>query len=457
MNGFSGKSSCRDWARCVLALPLAMILFSPLLIFSPVIIADSAAGITGDADNWEQDGWLTTKIATDRLSAGDEFGCYGIPGQSWQANAGVVASACRNYLEERISASRWGDDPLSIYTPTGLNYADHEVISNIGFSVHGDETGLPNTAWHNASDAPLNVEDWYNLGRRGGSLESVIADLEEVQSEAVLGGLLNFYWIGRVDEATVRHDRDLLGWLEDSDGWSTTWGEAWSYWASQRCYQLAYNDSIEGGENGLAFEFIRSSVCISQDERVWAVPLTWIIELNGTQVERVTSGVGNLTAFTGEEIILAPGWWQDENLLYLTVEPNTPVEVITTKAVEDFDITGIAENFNNHSFAITIAGHATEDLFLWSKRFDDSSLRFTWLVIPRDVEARLSWLPIVGVVVFIASVAGTVLLVKKDRQSRSLPLSGEPSPSSVSNVNPSTGSSLGSESEVAKGDISECE
>jgi hypothetical protein len=156
-------------------------------------------------------------------------------------------------------------------------------------------------------------------------------------------------------------------------------------------------------------------------------------------------------------MILAPGWWQDENLLYLTVEPNTPVEIITTTAVEDFDITGIAENFNNHSFAITIAGHATEDLFLWSKRFDDSSLRFTWLVIPRDVEARLSWLPIVGVVVFIASVAGTVLLVKKDRQSRTIPPSGEPSPSSFSSVNTSTGSSLGSESKVTKGDISESE
>jgi len=408
-------SGQRDSVRGVLAFALALMIFSPLLIFSPIIVVEVTAGITGDADNWEPDGWLTTKIATDRLDAGDEYGCYGIPGLSWHANAGDVAAACRTYLDGRISASHWAENPLSIFTPSGLNYADHEAISNVGFSVHGDETGLANSAWHNASDAPYNVEDWYNLGRRGGSLEAVIADLEAVKSEAALGGLLNFYWIGSVDEATIRHDSDLLTWLEDSDGWSTTWGEAWSYWASQRCYQLDYNNSIDSSTNGITFEFQRSSICVSQDDRVWPVPLTWIIDLKGTDVE---SGNENLTAFSGDEMILAQGWWQDGDILYLTVTPNTPVEVVTTSAVEEFDISGVTENFNNRSFAITIAGHATEDLFQWAKRFDDSTLRFTWLVIPRDVEARLSWLPIFGVAVFIASVAGTAMLVRKDRSTR---------------------------------------
>jgi hypothetical protein len=411
-------SGQRDSVRGVLAFALALMIFSPLLIFSPIIVVEVTAGITGDADNWEPDGWLTTKIATDRLDAGDEYGCYGIPGLSWHANAGDVAAACRTYLDGRISASHWAENPLSIFTPSGLNYADHEAISNVGFSVHGDETGLANSAWHNASDAPYNVEDWYNLGRRGGSLEAVIADLEAVKSEAALGGLLNFYWIGSVDEATIRHDSDLLTWLEDSDGWSTTWGEAWSYWASQRCYQLDYNNSIDSSTNGITFEFQRSSICVSQDDRVWPVPLTWIIDLKGTDVERVESGNENLTAFSGDEMILAQGWWQDGDILYLTVTPNTPVEVVTTSAVEEFDISGVTENFNNRSFAITIAGHATEDLFQWAKRFDDSTLRFTWLVIPRDVEARLSWLPIFGVAVFIASVAGTAMLVRKDRSTR---------------------------------------
>ena len=64
------------------------------------------------------------------------------------------------------------------------------------------------------------------------------------------------------------------------------------------------------------------------------------------------------------------GWWQDGDIVYLTVLPNNPVEIKTNEKVVDFDIIEISENFNNHSFAVTIAGHATEDLFKWSKRFD---------------------------------------------------------------------------------------
>ncbi|MDP6640015.1 MAG: hypothetical protein QF817_02975 [Candidatus Poseidoniaceae archaeon] len=386
-----------------------------LILLSTISIPAVCAGVTGDVENWEEDGWLKTKIATDRLAAGDEFGCYGFPGYSWQANAGDVASACRDYLTERIAASRWSDNPVSIYTPDDLNYADHEAISNLGFSVHGDNTGLPGTAWHSANDTPSFAEDWYNLGRRGGSIESVIADQNMVESEAQQGGLLNFYWIGRVNDASVRHDGDLVDWLEGSDGWSTTWGEAWSYWASQRCYELDYEASIESGEHGITFQFMRPESCIAQDSRVWPVPLTWVFDLNDSIVERVANGTVELSTFDGTEKILNSGWWQDGNLLYLTVRPNIQVEIITTEAVSDFDIVGVSENFNNRSFAFTIAGHSTEDLFQWSKRYDDSNLRFTWLVIPRTGDSPLAWLPVVGVIVLIASVAGTYYLTKKDQ------------------------------------------
>ena len=112
-----------------------MIVFVATMIFIPALFPGVSAGVTGDADNWEEDGWLQTKIAEDRLDAGDEFGCYGFPGLSWQATPGDVATACKGYLEERISASRWSDNPVSIYTPSGLNYVQHEAISNVGFSV----------------------------------------------------------------------------------------------------------------------------------------------------------------------------------------------------------------------------------------------------------------------------------------------------------------------------------
>ena len=136
-------------------------------------------------------------------------------------------------------------------------------------------------------------------------------------------------------------------------------------------------------------------------------------------MQKVVSESENLTPFVGNEKILNEGWWQDGDLIYLTVAPNSPVELQTSTSVEDYDVIEISQNFNNNSFAITIAGHATEDLFLWSKRFDDSQLRFTWLVIPRDGDPRLSWLPALGVVVMIASVAGTYYLVKKDQNTHS--------------------------------------
>ena len=35
--------------------------------WSPIAVAEST---------WEEDGWLTTTLAQDRLDLGDEFGCY---------------------------------------------------------------------------------------------------------------------------------------------------------------------------------------------------------------------------------------------------------------------------------------------------------------------------------------------------------------------------------------------
>ena len=59
-----------------------------------------------------------------------------------------------------------------------------------------------------------------------------------------------------------------------------------------------------------------------------------------------------------------------------------------------------AEFFNNHSAAVTVAGHETTDLFKWAKRFvDDTDVRFTWLVQPRLAEGIDAWIPyaVVGV------------------------------------------------------------
>ena len=52
-----------------------------MTIISPKVIAES---------NWEEDGWLNTVLAQDRLANGDEFGCYEIPGLSWNNDPGQL-------------------------------------------------------------------------------------------------------------------------------------------------------------------------------------------------------------------------------------------------------------------------------------------------------------------------------------------------------------------------------
>lgn len=425
-----GKSSRRISSFALIVLSI--------LVLTPLYSTVGAAAVA----SWEEDGWLTNFIGEDRLNRGDEFGCYGFPTLSWQANSADVVTACRNYLLNHTSASRWNDNPVSLYTPSGLNYADHEVFSSLGFSVHGDNTGLENTAWHNGEDEPEWAEDWYNLGRRGGSLEAVIADLSSLKEEAAKGGLVNMYWIGRVGDATVRHDRDVEDWLVNSDAWFTTWGEAWSYWASQRCYEFEHNGSVESAEHGISFTYLRPYNCQAQDPRVWDVPITWKIDLNGSSVDAVVRGNVTLPQLEVVEHTLQEGWREEGGFLFLTIMPNQGVEIQTGSSTEGYDILPSIDTFNNASFAITIAGHATEDLFKWSGRFDDSELRFTWLITPRAVEDGLAWLPVVGVVVFVGSIVATFALIKKDKLKQLHPsqvqgTSKDPSQSQGTRLSPS--------------------
>ncbi len=160
------------------SLPVFLGVLVVSVVLHPVALAEAA---------WEEDGWLRTSFAKERLDLGDEFGCYGMPGLSWSNDPGAVANACKAYIEERTNASRWGASPLSTYTPSTLTMADHTKVASQGFVVHGDETDLEDSAWHNASDVPVDVWDWYNLGRRGGSLEKGIASLEDLKTEVEVG------------------------------------------------------------------------------------------------------------------------------------------------------------------------------------------------------------------------------------------------------------------------------
>lgn len=376
-------------------LPAFLSLLIVSVLVHPVALAQSA---------WEEDGWLRTSFGQERLDAGDEFGCYGVPGLSWINDPGAVAQACKTYIEDRINASKWGQSPLSSYTPDTLTMADHGKVASQGFVVHGDQTGLEESAWHNNTDVPTDPWDWYNLGRRGGSLEKGIASLETVQAEVESGGLVNLYWIGRVNDATVRHDRDVLAYLDETpDIWLTTWGEAWSSWSGKRCYEHDRDAAEIDGRTVLTFESLETEACRSvSNDLPWNIPLTWLIDVEGVEVLDVVSVNSNrsLASIEGEKNT-QEGWWQqDDGTLVLSLVNGHPVNITLNGSDVNNDVLKQAEFFNNHSAAVTVAGHQTTDLFKWAKRFvDDTSVRFTWLVQPRVADDVDAWIPyaVVGV------------------------------------------------------------
>tara|TARA_B100000925_G_scaffold209320_1_gene159448 strand:- start:199 stop:1458 length:1260 start_codon:yes stop_codon:yes gene_type:complete len=391
-----------DFYVVILKWGLLKHLHMRMLVLVMLLSATFAPTVLADAD-WDDDGYLAT-IGSLRLEKGDEFGCYGMPHLSWKADPGAVALECRDYIEERIDASIWDSKPISTYTPSGLNATQHTTIALQGFTVHGDETGQSSTAWHSASDVPNNELDWHNLGRRGGSLEKGIADVSSVESELDAGGLVNMYWIGRIYDATVRHDQDVIDMLSERDDvWFTTWGEAYSYWAMENCGSL--NHSIVDGV--LIISSIDSKSCRSA-YNAWNIPLTWIVDIGSSQIlDSDTKEIDSDESNTKE------GWRQEGELIFVSLLAGNEIKFDLDG--EDYEILGTTQFFNNKSAAFTVAGHSTTDLHRWSQRFDDYDfLKFTWLVSPRELDDGLEWLPYAGVGVLLVSVSGIWLVLKKD-------------------------------------------
>lgn len=374
------------------------------LTFAPTVLAEDA---------WNEDGWLTTNLADNRLELGDEFGCYGIPGLEWSIDPGAVASECRKYIEERLPASKWSDSPISIYTPDYVPMSGHNKIASQGFTVHGDMNGLDDyTAWHSSDDRPVYEEDWFNLGRRGGSLESGIGSLAELQDQVDSGGLVNMYWIGRNDQASIRADSEIVNWLEyEAEVWLTTWGEAWSYWAISRCYEFGHSL-----ENNTTIEFILESTiaCNAANPEVFDIPTTWVIDVDNKSISRVSINGENVSDM-GLKKNLQNGWRVEDGLLYLSVQHNLSVEIVLEEEPDNYDIIGQTEFFNGFESAVTIAGHNTRDLFLWSRKFvDESNLSFTWLLTPQKLEEKGLLLPMIGVSIGAVTILGMFYLLKTD-------------------------------------------
>ena len=375
------------------------------LIFSPAAIADA---------EWEEDGWLNTNLAQERLNNGDEFGCYEIPGLSWKADPGAVASECRQYIEQRTDSSNWGATPISTYTPNGLTMSQHQIISKQGFVVHGDLNGLDYTAWHNSTDVPADLWDWYNLGRRGGSLEQIIGSVQDVKNAVDEGGLVNLYWIGRVNEATIRHDSAIEDYLaNDADAWLTTWGQAWSYWAKSKCYEFDHSITTQDDNYILNFQSLIKEQCTNLLPERWNVPITWIINLGDSRVLNITSEGEPMIDITQQRHTQEGYTKLSNQYLHLSVIDGKSVNI--TIESSSYDVMGIAEFWNNHTAAVTIAAHETSDLFKWSKRFvDQEDLVFTWLLQPRELDGDADWLPYAAVGIGATAILTMMLVLRRE-------------------------------------------
>jgi len=374
------------------------------LVFTPASLAE---------ENWDEDGWLNTNLVQERLNNGDEFGCYGIPSLSWRADPGAVAAECRNYIQQRTVANAWGEYPISTYSPNGLTMSQHQIISQQGFVIHGDDNGLDYTAWHNATDEPTDLWDWFNLGRRGGSLEQIIGSVDDVKSAVEEGGLVNMYWIGRVNEATIRHDSDIEDYIaNEADAWLTTWGQAWSYWTKSRCYEFEHYISPEDGNYVISFESLIKEQCTQLFPERWNVPVTWMIDLGQSELISVESFGEPLEDITNKRHTQEGYSKAGNQYLHLSVVDGRSVNI--TVESEYYDIMGISQFWNNHTSAITIAAHETTDLFKWSKRFvDQDNLVFTWLVEPRAVDSA-DWLPYAAFGVGAVAILSMLVILKRE-------------------------------------------
>jgi hypothetical protein len=140
----------------------------------------------------------------------------------------------------------------------------------------------------------------------------------------------------------------------------------------------------------------------------------------GANVISVHDESGNLSQLGVDEPHLKEGWSQKGDSLFLTLAPNHRVSVIFDRSSSLNLEQAPSPLFNGHSLAITVAGHHTSDLFDWSRRWDDSPMRFTWLVEPREVEGFSWFLPTVAVLLALVAPVAIIWLVKNDRRAQQM-------------------------------------
>jgi hypothetical protein len=340
---------------------------------------------------WRADGWLSQEVVGgERLALGDEFGCHGMPGKNVADNYGVI-SDCKEYLTSQINASKWGSEPLSFgLQTTDSNSPTRDLLIAEGFRIVGDQ--IPSSTGQNTTWA---------IERSGGSLEQNVASISAIEGGIESNGYVNLYWEAQIEDLNVRRDKDVLTWIESQDYWFTTWGEWYSSTHS-------------------ATEFERTNQTITlkgtaTNNGGWNVPGNTRLSIIGgqiTNISRIDDGV--LDELTLSDNHLKEGFRiLDESNATLTISEGTLVQITWTGDNAEVHIED--GTFNNFTPFMAV-GHHTTDLFEWSSPFQDSPLRFTWLIEPQsDVEP--SWiLPMLAIFTILAAPVAIRYTLNHDRE-----------------------------------------
>ena len=181
-----------------------------------ILIAPCVSAVESDYQ-YDDDGWLIRLAGPERLALGDEFGCHGMPDVNPLEDPDSVP-ACLSYLNERIPASKWGENALTFGLPDGsASHTNSEVFSDTlisaGIRVVDD------------SDFGSNNSTFNSFEVNAGSLEKSVASVDAIMSASNDEGIVVLSWIAEMEDLNVRKDGDVVSWIGDQSFWFTTPGE----------------------------------------------------------------------------------------------------------------------------------------------------------------------------------------------------------------------------------------
>lgn len=366
-----------------------------LALTALLLLPTTASPVAAD---WDEDNWLWNIIGPERLEMGDEFGCHGYEGVDVNEEPWVI-EACRDYLMEYTQASRWGEAPVSFGLPPGAVASNTtSSLAAAGFNILGDML-------------EVDVEG-FEIVQRSTSLEKGQANLDLLRN-AQQDSLLSLYWIARWHDVKIREDKNAIDLLESQDVWFTTWGE----WHEHRHSSENFDPIFIANPN------VQSWRIHDWESTDWSVPGTALFEWNETPIDVQFDGVSALLIDSGDRH-LATGIRPIDGGAYITAAPGVMVDLIFENSDVEVNLTPQL-TFNGLHHAVAIVGHHTTDLHQWSSDFHESPLRFTWL-IERPATVEMDWkLPVLAVIVLIATPVSIKLLVARDQNSQQTGIEGE--------------------------------